>query len=85
MVRLLAKAPKSHRRCHGYLCEVCLAVASELFTIPTSLVNECSSVLPVTPNQLEKLLAFISEMELNMLSLHRMGMKNHSVNSLPAS
>lgn len=35
-----------------------------------SLVNKCSSVLLVTQNQVEKLLAFISEMELNMLDLH---------------
>ena len=42
-------------------------------------------MLLVTLNQLEKLLAFISEMELNMLSLYTAGTKNHSVNSLPAS
>lgn len=72
MLRLLVKAPKSHRQYHGCLYQVRLVVASELFTIQASLVNECSSVLLVTPNQLEKLLAFISEMELNMLSLRMM-------------
>lgn len=42
-------------------------------------------MLLVTPSQLEKLLAFISEMEWNILNLNTTGMKNHSVNSLPAS
>lgn len=85
MLRLLLKASKSQRPYHGCLCQVHLVVALELFTIQSSLVNECSSVLLVTPNQLKKLMAIISEMELNMLSLYMMGMKNHSVNSVPAS
>lgn len=82
ILRLLVKAPKSHRHYRGCIHQVHLVVGLELFTMQASLVNECSSVLLVTPNQLEKLLAFISEMELNMLNLHMMGRENHSVNSL---